>query len=83
MLTGGTGHFVTDAEPAELSRASDESNVGGGGPGGKLAKRGQPYVSCVHGHRVSYEEFVCYETSCNRLLGWACFKLKVVCCSHR
>jgi hypothetical protein len=59
-LTGGTDHLVTDAEPVELSRASDESNAGGRGD--ELAKRRQPYVSCVHGHRVSYEEFVCRET---------------------
>jgi hypothetical protein len=69
-LTGGTDHLVVDAEPAGLYRASDGSNAGGD----QLAKRGQPYVSSLHGHRVSYEFAGC-EISCNRLLEWACFSV--------
>jgi hypothetical protein len=69
-LTGGTDHLVVDAEPAGLYRASDGSNAGGD----QLAKRRQPYVSCLHGHRVSYEFAGC-EISCNRLLEWACFSV--------
>lgn len=65
MLTDRTDHPVTDAEAAELCRALDGSYAGGN----ELTKnRGQTYVF-FHGHRVSYEEFVYRQTSCNRLLG--------------
>jgi hypothetical protein len=64
-----------DAEAGQLCRALDGSYAGGD----EVTKtREQTYISCRHGHRVSCEEFVYREASCNRLLGWACFKLTVV-----
>jgi hypothetical protein len=47
--------------------------------GDELAKRGQPYVSFVHGHPVWYEEFVCREINCEQTPRTGLLGLKVVC----
>ena len=65
MLTGRTDHPVTDAEAAVRCRTLDQSYASGN----ELTKTKADLRYLMHGHRVSCEESVYRETSCDRLLG--------------